>query len=221
MLPDLQSPTVLEDFLSQKEYKMLRVAVQAGYQWQEWRIKAGKASPEVREVARWGGLPITWISPILFRLGLLPVIKKIEKRWPGAQLINSCSMFRRIRPDHSNYIYWHTDADGVETHSFDPMWNCWIPLEEVGTGRFPSLEVLVESEQVMRGLPPLHPGHRADSWVKEVLPGVIPFCPSLARGDVLVFGHYFLHRTQPMEHLAGPRIGAELRFTIPKAHDVR
>ncbi len=217
MQAELAAPSVVRGLLTRWEFFLFRRSVLEAYRRLDRVVESGSASPALREAYRWGGLPLVWLqeaAPLLFRLGVLPVVKKIEGRYAGAQLINDCSVFRRILPNKSNYIFWHTDADGTGSHSFDPMWNCWIPLETVGDERFPSLEVLVESEQVMRKLPPLHPGHRADSWVEEVLPGVIPFCPSLSRGDALIFGHYFLHRTQPMQQLAGPRIGAELRFTL-------
>lgn len=179
-------------------------------------VQGGRASPWLVEAARWGGLPFSHVlesAPVLYRLALQPLVQKLEARWAGTQVIISCCTFRRIMPDQSNYIFWHTDADGTDSHQFDPMWNCWIPLEEVGMGRFPSLQVLVESERVMRGVEAAHPGHRAKEWVQEVLPGAQPMCPVLRRGDALVFGHYYLHRTEPMRVLAGERIGAEVRFT--------
>lgn len=167
--------------------------------------------PDLAESLVWGGLGLGRTGEEILG-AIAPIEVEIAARFPGASLVPSVSAFRRIT--RRTYIFWHMDADGTGSWAHDPVVNCWIPLADVGRDGSPSLELLVNSEPLMRrvGIDP--PGHRPDSWVEENLPQAESWIPQLRMGDCLVFSHYILHRTQPMERLSGPRIGMELRFAL-------
>lgn len=171
----------------------------------------GDSREEVRTALKWGGLALSWLRPEIDTL-IEPVVEAVEQRFPGAQLVDQFTVFRRIT--RKTYIYWHMDADGTGSWTRDPLFNCWMPLEDVGVD-YPSLEVMTNSERVMReeGISP--PGNRHDKWVQERFPEPEILCPKLNVGDALIFSHYLLHRTQPMDRLLGPRIGCEFRFAMP------
>lgn len=157
---------------------------------------------------RWGGLPMTFLRN---QEAIRPVLDAVERR-EGWHWASEFSVFRRIVPD--TYIYWHADMDGAGSWSADPVNNVWMPLEDVGE-EYPSLQIIANSEARMRAFGPNPPGHRPDEWVAANFPDADIVCPALGVGDALVFGHYLLHRTQPVEtmkRLRGPRIGCEFRF---------
>ena len=172
---------------------------------------AGDPRDEVQTALKWGGLALSWLRPGI-DIFIEPVVEAVERRYPGARLIDQFTVFRRIT--RKTYIYWHMDADGTGSWTHDPLFNCWMPLEHVGEG-YPSLEVMTNSERAMReeGISP--PGNRDDDWVAARFPNPEIMCPQMNIGDALIFSHYLLHRTQPMRNLAGPRIGCEFRFAMP------
>lgn len=123
-------------------------------------------------------------------------------------MLGYCVMRRQT--DRSGYTGWHIDADGVETFFEPHAFNIWIPLDPVD-GLRPGLQLITGSNATMRKLP-LKPGPEAGysvEWVAATFPGVQPVTPRLEAGDAIVFDHYTLHRTEPMDGL--PRMSLECR----------
>lgn len=214
---ELYAPEVFRGFVPRSDLLRLKRFVERVYDEIEDEITDWSLREDVRTAYKWGGLSVAHLRErSLVTDGLLaPITERLAARWRGAGLIPEVSAFRRILPDRSTYIYWHMDADGTGSYSYDPVWNCWLPLEDVGV-QYPSLELLVHSEAYMRRQP-LREGRyaeRSEEWVAKHFPDAVPWSPVMEMGDALVFSHYILHRTQPMVALKGPRIGAELRFTI-------
>lgn len=215
---ELAYPTVIREFVPPSAIEALKAFAEQAYA----EIAIGKTAwaqrDDVKTANIWGGMQVGLLQerhPESIRVVLAPIEAEMRRRWTGAELIPSVSAFRRILPDGSTTIHWHLDADGTGSYSFDPAWNAWCPLENVGE-EYPSLELLVDTEAQMRKLP-LREGayaERSEQWVADNFPNATSWCPPLKRGDCLVFSHFILHRTQRMNIMKGPRIGAELRFTI-------
>ena len=214
---DLLRPTVIYKFAPQNVVRSLKVVVEVAYH--EVRSSPGDFDAATLTAMKWGGLAVATLRERfpLAHAALGPVLRSVRLRWPGAEIVERACVFRQIMPDGSTTIYWHMDADGAGVDDLGETWNCWLPLEDVGFGRYPSLEIIEGSEAVMRRAGPLRPGHREDAWVAENFPGAVPFRPQLRVGDAVVFSHWLLHRTEPMGEMAGPRIGCELRFAVPGA----
>ena len=214
---ELADVVVVRGLLPPRVMADLCRAVRFAYTEIDRRVAAGTALPDDATAHKWGGLALrTFKREFHGDQVLAPVVERIQARFPGARMVDECSAFRRIVPDKSTYIYWHLDADGTGSFAQDPAYNCWLPFETVGTGDYPSLEILDKSEKFMRSQPllPGYKAHRPDEWVNWHFPDAVPFCPRLDPGDAVVFSHYLLHRTQPMATLKGERIGAELRFSM-------
>lgn len=218
---NLEVPFVIPGFIAPSELILLKDFVVGVY----GDFKSG-TGPITRdfigiEAMKWGGLPVPKLRQYFkreFGLLLKPIIKQLEARFEGAVLLDAFSGFRAIWPDRTTYIYWHMDADGGGSGAHeDAAWNCWIPLEDVGED-YPSLETIPHSEAMMRkfgmGGENNVPGHRSDQWVDKTFEGYRRETPNLKFGDAYVFSHWVLHRTQVLKELKGPRIGAEMRFSI-------
>ena len=205
----IPEPHVVRSLMPEKHMERLRLHLENAYDQAEM-----SDDPEVRKALQWGGLALTGLRPQIDGF-IEPIVKEVKRRWPAAQLKDEFSVFRRIVP--RTYIYWHMDADGTGSWQADPLFNCWMPLEAVGFGDYPSLEVMVNSERRMREVGISPPGHRDDDWVERNFPAQDILCPRMRPGDALIFSHWLLHRTQPMDQLKGPRIGCELRFTLGEA----
>jgi hypothetical protein len=219
MALDLDRPVVLRGFVAQREITALRNAVEEAY----CLFDAGLADlPEHMQTSHvWGGLACTDLAEQWSELAppLQTVVERIGDACPGARWLKLVSVFRRIEP--RTWIYWHTDNDGAGAWEHRPTYNFWLPLQDavgLGTG-YPSLELVVGSDMVMRS-EPRRLGYEAQitpEWVEERFsgPAFSRLCPVMVLGDALVFSGDIVHRTQPMPMVAGPRIGAEIRFHVP------
>jgi ectoine hydroxylase-related dioxygenase (phytanoyl-CoA dioxygenase family) len=127
-------------------------------------------------------------------------------------LVSSKTVLRRQgMKATSAFIPWHRDAHAVQTAEYSECVNCWVPIQPVGIDR-PSLQVLVGSNLVMSKLPvdyrttndPL-----PDGWVNSAdrIDTAV-----LEPGDVLIFSHHTLHRTEPKQGVYPNRISGEFRF---------
>lgn len=203
MIPE---PHVIPALVDPVHMAALKLYVEDAY-----LMAAHEPREEVQKALEWGGLSLTWLRPGI-DIFIEPIVEAVTQRWPEARLVDEFSVFRRITPD--TYIWWHMDADGTGSWTADPLFNCWMPLEKVGYGDYPTLEVITNSEPLMRQVGIAPPGHREDEWVERNLPYQDVLTPKMSPGDALIFSHFLLHRTQPMDHLKGPRIGAEMRFTM-------
>lgn len=107
---------------------------------------------------------------------------------------------------------WLYDAlDNARLARFESCVNAWLPLDPVGDGDLPSLEMLVDSNRTMAEAAPLldKVWYRDDEWVASV-PGYL-LVPQLAPGDLFLFDHLTLHRTEVLPERR-PRLSCELRF---------
>ena len=61
-------------------------------------------------------------------------------------MIDDHRTFRRLRNFGIGQTSWHIDADAAGTGSFDPCFNTWLPLNDVGD-ELPSLELVENSSR--------------------------------------------------------------------------
>lgn len=206
---------ICRGFLNNSQLSDIYRMVEAAYS----AADAGHASERVtNHVKAFGGLNLMWMHESGVPLPEVERLTKIVADAASAQIglckvVPEISLFRR-HTEPRTHIPWHADADGASTMHYDPCFNFWLPFVAVGVDR-PSLEYVPSSHAIMRKLPPLDASYalREDSWVRENLPEK-PQVAILEPGDVLVFDHYTLHRTQPMASQAGPRISGEFRVQI-------
>jgi hypothetical protein len=113
----------------------------------------------------------------------------------------------------SRPVRWHRDAHAVKTHDDGNCVNFWIPVDEVGMVR-PSLQIACGSAAEWKYRPVDYSAieNPADEDVPLDYQVATAF---LNPGDILVFGHHTLHRTQPMAN-GSMRLSGEFRFDAPK-----
>lgn len=166
-------------------------------------------------VVGWGGMSIDQMLACMTDQGpLCGILDRLTALVPGASLIRSLSVLRR-RVKHRTSMPWHVDAEAASTRAHDPCVNFWVPFAPVGAGRSPTLEFLLDSAETMRTYRAQRTGEtfRLDQWVEMRLGHCRRIIPVLEPGDVMLFDHYTMHRT---ERVSGrkpmPRITAEIRF---------
>jgi hypothetical protein len=142
--------------------------------------------------------------------------EKLKLAFPDhpLKLIEGKSALRRQGAKRSSYVDWHRDAHAVQTVEHGDCFNCWIPIQAVGITR-PSLQIVPGSHHQLTGRAvdysrnePVSDEEIVEQYGSEAIATAI-----LEPGDVLLFGHHTLHRTQPMDRDHPERISAELRFT--------
>jgi Phytanoyl-CoA dioxygenase (PhyH) len=138
---------------------------------------------------------------------------------PTARLLEGFSVIRRHRrsPRVGEFttVPWHRDFSFVGPAGIDRSVNFWIPLAEVGETA-PSIEVIVGSHGYMVKVPDETPGitNIEEQWVADHLCGYLKWTPRCKPGDVMVFDHQTVHRTQPLAVQASmDRINFEMRWT--------
>jgi hypothetical protein len=77
----------------------------------------------------------------------------------------------------------------------------------------PSIELIPGSNKTMRKLPTLVAPNttRSDEWVKEHIADP-SWTPHAMPGDAILFDHWTLHRTQPLQKECVSRTSCEFRF---------
>jgi hypothetical protein len=173
----------------------------------------GTLNSDFQITRHWDGLHVPHLKKYLdAETALAPVYQRIQTYFTGAQVIDEeCSFRRHRQPTH--YIGWHTDAAAAGSAHYDPCFNMWLPLTPVGR-TLPSLEIIPSSENLMRLAPQVENNIWPDGWRAAVFSSWRIRCPKLDPGDVVVFSHYCLHRTQPLKDQRGTRISGEFRFTM-------
>jgi hypothetical protein len=121
------------------------------------------------------------------------------------------SAIRRQGRKSSAYVVWHRDAHAVQTMESGDCFNCWVPSESVGEERS-SLQIAVGSNRDWKNRPVNYerhdnPAHEDVEKNYEIATAV------LNPGDILIFSHFTLHRTQPIANEI-ERISSEFRFAI-------
>jgi hypothetical protein len=181
----------------------------------QWRV--GIASKSLRSTLPWGGMAGATMRRYVGR-GLYDSVAEHARLAASdallsrTRLIPALCLFRN-HDGKRTHIAWHADADAAGGAEHDPCFNVWVPLVPVGKDR-PSLQFVLGSHRVMRGLPLRDPqaSSLTEEWVKDNLPGDA-WTPIMEPGDVVIFDHYTVHRTQPMTHTE-PRYSAEFRVTL-------
>jgi hypothetical protein len=115
----------------------------------------------------------------------------------------------------SAYVPWHRDAHAVQTADLGNCVNCWVPVHAVGSER-PSLQIVVGSHHMMkrRAIDYSVNEYHSDDDLRKVYRMDDICTVVLNPGDVLIFDHHTLHRTQPMGDAYPIRISGEFRFVI-------
>lgn len=171
-------------------------------------LDAGCAAGEatLRAYREWNGIPLA-------TSGILPpdnvaALMPDGWRWrPEVSFARRCCL---LRP---SAVQWHCDAEAAGTAGLGECVNAWLPLDPVGDGERPSLELICGSHLFMRGYRGKEPDrlHRRDEWVAGV-PGE-RITPRLELGDVMLIDHHhLLHRTEQMP-IGAVRFSLELRFS--------
>jgi len=179
-------------------------------------LTTASAPSAYASAAAWGGMSLDdMLGCMVEPEALSAIVDRLTAMMPDAALIRAFSVVRR-RVKHRTSMPWHVDAEAANTIRQDPCVNFWMPFAPVGNGRSPTLEFVLRSAPTMRRVPARRPSaetFRYDEWVKTHLGHCRRIIPVLEPGDVALFDHYTMHRT---ERVTGrypvPRISAEIRF---------
>lgn len=202
---------LIRGFLPEPVWRNLRAYAEETYARSDADAAAGTLHPDFAHSRTWGGLVFPHVMGHFGRPpAILDVVTTIQSAFGDLSLLEGHSTFRRHQ-GAMTHAGWHNDADAVGI-DFDPCFNVWVPLASVGWGAKPSLEIVVDSDAKMRAMPDRLRENWPDDWVRKTFADHEIVCPKLAPGDVLVFSHYTLHRTQPLADQSEPRISAEFRF---------
>lgn len=115
----------------------------------------------------------------------------------------------------NSYVTWHRDIHAVGTEEAGECFNAWIPLCSVGTN-VPSLDLRPGSHRLYRSIPvPDQTTRDVEAEIRsdEVIGNDSYETAVLNVGDVLLFDHQLIHRTQRVDNQARDRMSAELRFS--------
>jgi hypothetical protein len=139
----------------------------------------------------------------------------------------------------ATHVGWHYDAHAAGSIVHDPVYNAWVPFVPVGS-QCPTLEFLPKSNSLMKsddyertvaGFPSgswLAPRMDDDSagaalrFLRRILgdrsssPGFRKVGFDMKPGDMVIFDHWTLHRTQPIAAEGVVRTSAEVRITTRK-----
>lgn len=118
----------------------------------------------------------------------------------------------RRHDNSATHVPWHFDTYAAGTIGFDPGYNAWIPFVSAGID-CPTLEFYSGLQMAMREgrYVKSSDGFPAQEWTAARL-DPRHLCIPMQFGDVVVFDHFTLHRTQPMAHGSAVRTSAELRL---------
>ena len=211
--------SLIRGFVPQDALDQLRDYIFSVYRTLDAQFEAGTIHPDFRATRSWDGLHVPHLKQHMD--GEKPidaVANLIGRQFKGARVIDQECNFRRHR-GASSRAGWHTDADAAGSAPYDPCFNVWLPLMPVGIV-LPSLELMPDTERPMRKMPraPVEDGKVwSDRWRIEHFPDAKVECPVLNPGDVVIFSHYILHRTQPLPTQVGERISGEFRFSMKDA----
>jgi hypothetical protein len=185
------------------------------------------AAEVARSSAKWGGIPVDHfrtlgtkksadIAQVLDRV-LLRLTEALERSGNCRANFRPEISYVRRHYDVSTYAPWHFDAHAAGTINFDPAYNAWVPMTSVGETS-PSLEFIAGTHKAMRSgnfdpLPDKN-GYPTEDWVRRNTTSKNYICPFLQPGDVVIFDHYVLHRTQIADFPPYVRTSAEMRYTI-------
>lgn len=132
-----------------------------------------------------------------------------------AKVIENFNVIRRHRTNRATgeatNLPWHRDFTFTSLAGHNESLNCWVPCVEVGE-RSPSLEVIPRSHSYMADKPDQEPGitQISESWVDAHLGDLKRCAPRCKPGDVIVFDHHVIHRTQRIS-FSEDRLSFELR----------
>src|SRR5215470_10670930 len=146
-------------------------------------------------------------------------------RDPDTRFLDGFSVIRRHRrmprSGEVTAAAWHRDFSFVGPAGIDQSVNFWFPLVEVGIDA-PSLEIVVGSHRYMREIPDETPGitNIAEEWLATHLSDYVRWTPSCRPGDVVMFDHQTIHRTQQLGRTAAiDRMNFEMRWRLSAGFD--
>lgn len=113
----------------------------------------------------------------------------------------------------ATHVPWHFDAGAAGTEAYDPCFNVWMPFVSVGID-CPTLEFLPRTRKRMsyNDYESSRPGYPTESWLASNTSPSDVLTIRMNPGDILIFDHWTLHRTQPLSS-ARVRTSAEIRIT--------
>jgi hypothetical protein len=188
---------IIRGFVPSTILAALKDFIEDAYRKVDKQFSEGTPHPDFAVTRSWDGLHVPYLKKHFD--GATPIAdfqRHVTQYFTGGRMIDDECTIRRHR-GAVTHLGWHTDADAAGSAQFDPCFNIWVPLASVGTA-LPSLEVIPKSDPKMRCVAFTTNSSKTipDDWRKDAFPGVEPLCPKLSPGDVLVFSHYVLHRTQ-------------------------
>lgn len=204
---------VVRQLIPQSEAAWLATTCTRAYE----AIASGLGSDEIRSnVESWGGMGVDHLISVI---GDAETINGILQRacnrasWLLGRPLEIVRPVVNIRRHGERPVYtgWHIDAQAALTAQYDPCFNIWLPLSPVGW-TLPSLSFVAGSHEETRDpsmaekILPSPP----DSWFDATFHGE-RITPKLSPGDVAIFDHYMLHRTQPLPMQGNVRLAIELR----------
>jgi hypothetical protein len=132
------------------------------------------------------------------------------------RVLDNFNLIRRHRKNptagEATNVPWHRDFTFTNMAGNMHSMNCWSPMVEVGK-RSPSLDFILESHGHMLGKEDENPGvtQISEGWIKANLPALPRVTPHCRPGDIVVFDHQVLHRTQQLT-FTEDRLSFEFRW---------
>jgi hypothetical protein len=174
---------------------------------------------------KWGGIPISQSIDIASEkfpraaevfAGISRAAEQLVARESGllATYRSELSYVRR-HTDHQTHVAWHYDAGAAGTGPYDPCFNVWVPFVPVGLD-CPTLEFIPGSNSRMKAGDHGNGrvGFPTPAWLEANTGPQIAF--RMDPGDILVFDHWTLHRTQPLASPTKVRTSAEIRISATR-----
>jgi hypothetical protein len=185
----------------------------------------GKHADLIKHIAEssilWGGIPISHGYQIAAEHfnespdGFTKITSRLEqvlayhRRENGANYRNELSYFRRHNGS-TTHIPWHFDAGAAGTVKYDPCFNTWVPLVQVGESS-PTLQFIPKTAALARDSINAEHHYPRCTEIASGFDEASWLTPKLDPGDIVIFDHWTLHRTQPLS--GKMRTSAEIRFS--------
>lgn len=153
--------------------------------------------------------------------GLCEKTRPVASACYGSRQVAVLEGFNLIRRHRKNpkavertTVPWHRDWTFASPAGYQESMNCWVPLVEVGSSA-PSLDFVLGSHVYMAGQPDETYGITSISepWFEAHLTAYEQSTPSCNPGDIVVFDHQVVHRTQSLNYqFQQDRFSMELRW---------
>jgi hypothetical protein len=134
----------------------------------------------------------------------------------SVRVLDNFNVIRRHRKNpivgEATNVPWHRDFTFTSPAGNMHSVNCWTPIVEVGRTS-PSLDLILGSHNHMVGKEDENPGitQISEKWIASNLPPLPRVTPHCRPGDIVVFDHQLLHRTQQLAFVED-RLSFEFRW---------